>query len=242
MLIDNIPAPTAYHVGADLELRQGRIPVREHWSTAAATTPTELVRPLQRGLPRPERPARQDPPDYPGRRDSADNPFQGPDSDRCNVDRIVAVGSKCQETYAWGLRNPFRVAFDANAAGTRFFINDIGEITWEEIDLDRPAPTTAGTFARVTARRGPRPTAARLRPGMTNPIYDYIHDYNPGGCMAITGGAFVPNGVWPSAFDGRYLYADLDLRQDLQARSRSGQQLHLDRCSAAASATTASFP
>ena len=33
-----------------------------------------------------------------------------------------------------GLRNPFRMAFDPNAAGTRFYINDVGQHHWEEID------------------------------------------------------------------------------------------------------------
>src|SRR5919202_1054935 len=40
---------------------------------------------------------------------------------------------------------------------------------------------------------------------MTNPIFSYGHS---GGCATITGGAFVPAGVWPSAYDGDYLYAD----------------------------------
>ena len=41
--------------------------------------------------------------------------------------------------------------------------------------------------------------------GMSNPIFDYGH---ADGCTSITGGAFVPNGVWPSTFDGRYLFSD----------------------------------
>ena len=43
--------------------------------------------------------------------------------------------NKCQEIFATGLRNPFRIAFDPNAAGVRFHINDVGQNTWEEIDL-----------------------------------------------------------------------------------------------------------
>ena len=64
----------------------------------------------------------------------ADNPFQGADTARCNVTGRTTAGRKCQETFASGLRNPFRLAFDPNAAGTRFFINDVGQHTWEEID------------------------------------------------------------------------------------------------------------
>jgi hypothetical protein len=40
---------------------------------------------------------------------------------------------------------------------------------------------------------------------MTNPVYAYDHNT---GCTAVTGGAFVPNGVWPAAFDETYLYGD----------------------------------
>ena len=28
------------------------------------------------------------------------------------------------------------------------------------------------------------------------------------GCTSVTGGAFVPNGIWPAAFDHTYLYGD----------------------------------
>ena len=40
---------------------------------------------------------------------------------------------------------------------------------------------------------------------MTNPIHTYPRST---GCAAITGGAFVPNGVWPSTYDNAYLFAD----------------------------------
>ena len=65
----------------------------------------------------------------------ADNPFQGAGTARCALTGRTDPGKKCQETYAWGLRNPFRFAFDPGATGTRFFINDVGDLVWEEIDL-----------------------------------------------------------------------------------------------------------
>ena len=40
---------------------------------------------------------------------------------------------------------------------------------------------------------------------MTNPIFDYGH---ADGCSSITGGAFVPNGIWPASYDGTYLFSD----------------------------------
>ena len=42
---------------------------------------------------------------------------------------------------------------------------------------------------------------------MTNPIHSYPHTT---GCGSITGGAFVPDGLWPSEYDGSYLYQDFN--------------------------------
>ena len=103
-----------------------------------------------------------------------------------------------------GLRNPFRIAFDPNAAGTRFFINDVGQNTWEEVDLGQAGAdygwnVREGHCARLHDRLRAPPA------GMTNPIYDYSH---AGDCDAITGGAFVPDGIWPSAYEGSYLFGD----------------------------------
>jgi glucose/arabinose dehydrogenase len=72
-----------------------------------------------------------------------DNPFRGSNSARCydpapggNKTRRTARGNYCQETFARGFRNPFRMAFDPDTPGTttRFFINDVGGQRWEEID------------------------------------------------------------------------------------------------------------
>ena len=42
---------------------------------------------------------------------------------------------------------------------------------------------------------------------MTNPIFDYGR---ADGCGAIIGGAFVPDGLWPAAYTGAYLFSDLN--------------------------------
>ena len=42
-------------------------------------------------------------------------------------------------------------------------------------------------------------------PGLTNPVYAYTRTE---ACASVTGGAFVPNGVWPVEFDGVYLFSD----------------------------------
>jgi len=135
----------------------------------------------------------------------ASNPFLGTDSARCNLAGRTSAGMKCRETYAWGLRNPFRIAFDGDNPGTRFFINDVGQSSWEEIDLG-----TAGADYGWNVREGHCATGSTTNcgappAGMTNPIYDYGRS---AGCGAITGGAFVPNGAWPRGYDNAYLYGD----------------------------------
>jgi glucose/arabinose dehydrogenase len=140
------------------------------------------------------------------------NPFQGPDSARCNTTGITIADNWCRETFAWGLRNPFRLAFDPNAAGTRFFINDVGQGAWEEIDEAisgadygwniREGPCANGS----TTNCGPQPA------GLTNPVFAYQHtsDCSASGVSgnSITGGAFVPSGVWPPQFEGAYLFGE----------------------------------
>jgi glucose/arabinose dehydrogenase len=71
----------------------------------------------------------------------AENPWQGAGTARCGSASngatpggSAAAGVRCQEVFAWGLRNPFRLAFDPNAAETRFFILDVGQDVWEEIN------------------------------------------------------------------------------------------------------------
>ena len=57
--------------------------------------------------------------------------------------------------------------------------------------------TTAGTSARGSADGGPPA-------GITDPLTDYPRSVG----TVITGGAFVPDGLWPADLDGGYLFAD----------------------------------
>jgi glucose/arabinose dehydrogenase/PKD repeat protein len=135
----------------------------------------------------------------------ADNPFLGADSARCNVTGHTDPGKVCQETYAWGLRNPFRIAFDPNAAGTRFYINDVGQSTWEEVDLGQAGVDYGWNVREGFCATGSTTDCGPPPAGMTNPVYAYPH---ANGCDAITAGAFVPTGVWPAAYSGSYLFSD----------------------------------
>jgi glucose/arabinose dehydrogenase len=138
------------------------------------------------------------------------NPFQGADSERCALTgRTVTPGrTRCQETFAWGLRNPFRFAMDPNAAGTRLFINDVGQGAREEIDLGQGGADYGWNCKEGTLVTG---ACASVPPGVVDPVFEYrgaVPGTTAAGCSSITGGAFVPNGIWPAAYDGTYLFAD----------------------------------
>ena len=205
VLIDNIPAPEQYHIGADLQFgKDGYLYISTgdggcDWQGGGCLGDNDASRDQHVLLGKVLRITRDGaiPPS---------NPFQGAGTARCNVTGRTTAPNKCQETYAWGLRNPYRLAADMNATGTRMFVNDVGEITWEEIDelasgADYGWNVREGFCATgSTTDCGPPPS------GMTNPIHAYAHST---GCDAITGGTFIPKGVWPTAYDDDYIYADL---------------------------------
>jgi glucose/arabinose dehydrogenase len=143
----------------------------------------------------------------------ADNPLVGqPNAQPCAKAGIGApTTAKCTEIYDDGLRNPYRIAFDPNTFATRFYINDVGEATWEEVDLGGKGlnygwNSREGFCAEVAL------TDCRSTPGFTDPMTgftDPLTAYNHStGCFVITAGAFIPNVLWGPAYDGGYLFAD----------------------------------
>ncbi len=133
-----------------------------------------------------------------------DNPFTGAGTADCRATGGTTAGNKCRETFAWGFRNPFRIAFDPNDGGTRFFINDVGQNTWEEIDLAQAGADYGWNVREGHCANGSTTNCGPPPAGMTNPVHDYGRSV--GG--SITGGAFVPFGLWPADYDGDYLFAD----------------------------------
>ena len=135
----------------------------------------------------------------------ADNPFLGAGTGACATTGSTTAGDWCREIFATGLRNPFRFAFDPNAAGTRFYINDVGQATWEEIDLGAPGADYGWNVREGHCATGSTTDCGPPPAGMTNPLRDYGR---ADGCGSITGGAFSPAGLWPAPFDQRYFFAD----------------------------------
>ncbi|HYN33262.1 MAG TPA: PQQ-dependent sugar dehydrogenase, partial [Ilumatobacteraceae bacterium] len=110
----------------------------------------------------------------------------------------------CQELYAWGLRNPFRFAFDPNSPTTRFFINDVGQSAREEVNNGVAGANYGWNAREGQCPRGQNPPCAGPPAGITDPITDYPRSFG----TFITAGAFVPSGAWPVGFEGGYLFAD----------------------------------
>ena len=148
------------------------------------------------------------------------NPYQGTDSARCNLTGRTDVGKKCQETFASGLRNPFRFAFDPDVSGTRFFIGDVGNEAWDEIDQGKKGADYAWNLCEGTHDNGARAGSVDCSAApYTPPVHEYSHDT---GCSSITGGAFVPNGVWPASYDDSYLYGDYVCNKILELAPKEG--------------------
>ena len=108
--------------------------------------------------------------------------------------------------WAYGLRNPYTFAIQPGTG--RMHINDVGQNTWEEINLGVPGadygwPSTEG------------PTSAA---GVTAPLFSYKHtDASPRGSgpggffvgFAIAGGSFYPDAApFPPAYRNSYYFAD----------------------------------
>jgi len=123
--------------------------------------------------------------------------------------------TKCAEIYHYGFRNPFNFAMDFNVDYVKMYVGDVGRETWEEISEGGEA--YAGRHYGWPYREGPclkgRTESKDCLPaeeGYVDPIYWYGRPGPEGQTQsAITGGAFIPDGIWPSDYDGQYIFTDL---------------------------------
>ena len=117
-----------------------------------------------------------------------DNPFKGDARARAEI-------------WAYGLRNPWRFAFDPKAG--LVFIGDVGQNAWEEIDVAKT--TEAGVnygWARMEGRHCFRPRDCDPK-GTRLPVVEYPSSE---GCTVI--GGLVYRGARLPALAGHYFYAD----------------------------------
>jgi glucose/arabinose dehydrogenase len=102
------------------------------------------------------------------------------------------------ETWAYGLRNPWRYSFDSTG---RLFLADVGQGLWEEVNL-----IEAGKNYGWNIREGAncyKPKKNCRTEGLADPIYEYGRE--DGG--SITGG-FLYEGSRVPALKGKYVFGD----------------------------------
>ncbi len=115
----------------------------------------------------------------------ADNPF---------------AGSGRPEIWDYGLRNPWRIAFDSLTGD--LYIADVGQGAWEEVNFE-PAGSGGGFNYGWDFREGAHPFEGVAPGGLTDPVAEYSHNF---GC-SVSGGVVVRSPTL-QAWDGVYLYGD----------------------------------
>lgn len=132
------------------------------------------------------------------------NPFTGSDTVACGSrgNTPTTPNTTCREIWAYGLRNPYRFAFDHEAG--QFFINDVGQGTYEEVNIGQAGGNYGWPTREGACPRGETTPCAGPSGGLIDPVTAYGRSLG----TYVTAGAAVPNGVWPAAYDGVYLFAD----------------------------------
>jgi glucose/arabinose dehydrogenase len=137
---------------------------------------------------------------------------------RCGAPSGVPAGTgRCGEIFATGLRNPFRFTFKPGT--NTFYINDVGNTIWEEIDVGAKGADYGWNVREGRCATNSRTDCGSPPSGMTNPIFDYDHRT---GCSSITAAAFVPEGLWPAPLSGSYLFGDYVCKKLFMLTPKSG--------------------
>ena len=131
-----------------------------------------------------------------------DNPFVGTPGAR-------------PEIWSWGLRNPWRFAFDP--ANGDLWIGDVGQGRREEIDYAAAPNAGRGLNFGWARLEGTLPVSGIAPPDAVPPVREYD---NPAQGCAVTGGK-VYRGTAIPALVGKYVFADFCAGR-LQAITRTG--------------------
>lgn len=131
-----------------------------------------------------------------------ENPFTGEDSRA--------------EIYAYGLRNPFRITFDAGGE-QRLFVGDVGQNLWEEVDIVTRGGNYGWNIKEGTHCFDPQapnnppeqcPDTGPLGRPLIDPILEYKNANVPGGLGRSVIGGYIYRGDALPAFQGRYIFGD----------------------------------
>jgi glucose/arabinose dehydrogenase len=141
----------------------------------------------------------------------ADNPFAA----------APGCADGCDEIWAYGFRNPYRMSFDMGGSHD-LFVGDAGQELWEEVSIavkggnygwnvkegthcfstDNPDESPAECPDTVGA---PHPRAGDP---LIDPVIEYANHHQPGGLGATVIGGHVYRGAALPQFSGRYVFGD----------------------------------
>jgi quinoprotein glucose dehydrogenase len=112
----------------------------------------------------------------------------------------VGHGPKARgEIWAYGFRNPWRIAFDRETG--LLWAGDVGQDEWEEIDIVKRGGNYGWNLREGFHKFGP--VGSEPREGLIEPIFEYHHTIG----KSITGGT-VYRGKKIPELQGKYIYAD----------------------------------
>ncbi len=103
------------------------------------------------------------------------------------------------EIWAYGFRNPYRFSFDR--ASKQLFAGDVGQDTWEEVDIVKKGANYGWRITEATHCYNPA-TGCDIK-GITMPIAEFNHREG----VSVMGG-YVYNGLQLPVLKGKYVFAD----------------------------------
>jgi glucose/arabinose dehydrogenase len=119
------------------------------------------------------------------------------------------------EIWAYGLRNPWRYAFDRETGD--LWIGDVGQSSWEEIDLQRVGSPGGENYGWNRMEGDHAYDGGTPPPDYVPPMHEYS---SAGPACAVTGG-YVYRGTLIPELRGAYLFADFCLGR-IMALRRAG--------------------
>jgi glucose/arabinose dehydrogenase len=147
----------------------------------------------------------------------ADNPFTG----------TPGCADGCDETWAYGFRNPYRMSFDMGG-GHALFVGDVGQNLWEEVSIAVKGGNFGwnvkeGTHCFSTANPDESPaecpdtvggTHPRAGDPLIDPVIEYANHHQPGGLGAAIIGGHIYRGRALPQFAGDYLFGDYSREEE----------------------------
>jgi glucose/arabinose dehydrogenase len=147
----------------------------------------------------------------------ADNPFAG----------APGCADGCDETWAYGFRNPYRMSFDMGGSH-ELFVGDAGQDLWEEVSIAVKGGNFGwnvkeGTHCFSTENPEESPadcpdtvggTHPRAGDPLIDPVIEYANHHQPGGLGAAVVGGHVYRGRTLPQFSGDYVFGDYSREEE----------------------------